>query len=359
MTARDQFNNVAIDYSGTVRFTSSDPRAVLTDPSTLLNGAGVFPAVLESSGNQTLSVTDAANSTLVGTSNPISVTAGAVNHLAVSMPAIATAGTPFNVTVTATDQYGNTVLTYGGTEQLSSSDSFAQLPQNLILTKGTGTFGATLQTSGNEVITATDTVASGITGSAITQVNAASASHFVVTAPGTSAAGIAVSITVTAEDRFNNTAVGYNGTVAFSSSDSQAAQGSGLPNPPAKLVSGTGFFAVVLKTAGSQAITATDTVSSSITGISNPIAVSAAANATRFAFAFALPVYPGITSGPNSFATTGVPLIFTVTAVDAFGNIVPTYAGTVQLSTSDTVAALGGGLPASLATLTSGVGHLV
>src|SRR5207249_3571621 len=100
--------------------------------------------------------------------------------------------------------------------------------------------------------------------------------HFVVNAPATATAGIAFSFTVTAEDQFGNIATSYAGTVHFTSSDT----GATLP-PNSTLTNGTGTFSATLVTAGSQTITATDTVNSSITGTSGPIAHSAPA-ATHF-----------------------------------------------------------------------------
>jgi len=56
----------------------------------------------------------------------------------------------------------------------------------------------------------------------------------------------------------------------FSSSDSAAS-----PTGQHTLTSGTGSFNVTLKTAGSQTVTAADTVTSSIQGVSGSITVSA------------------------------------------------------------------------------------
>ncbi len=91
------------------------------------------------------------------------------------MPAGVTAGTPFSVTVTAQDQYGNTATGYNGTVRFTSTDtgSGVSLPANSTLTNGTGTFSATLVTIGNQTITATDTSNSSITGSATTIVASA------------------------------------------------------------------------------------------------------------------------------------------------------------------------------------------
>jgi len=76
-----------------------------------------------------------------------------------------------------------------------------------------------------------------------------------VSAPASATAGTAFSFTVTAQDQFNNTATGYAGTIHFASSDAQAV----LPTN-STLSNGTGTFNATLKTAGSQTISATDTV---------------------------------------------------------------------------------------------------
>src|SRR6202040_2545452 len=98
----------------------------------------------------------------------ITVSANAATHFVVSAPATATAGTSFNFTVTAQDQFNNTATGYTGTVHFTSSDGAATLPANSTLTNGTGTFTATLRTNGNQTITATDTVTSSITGTSNT-----------------------------------------------------------------------------------------------------------------------------------------------------------------------------------------------
>ena len=144
------------------------------------------------------------------------------------------------------------------------------------MTSGVGTFTATLKTSGNQTITATDTTTSSITGNAPVSVSAAAATHFVITAPTTATAGTAFNFTITAQDAFNNTATGYAGTVHFSTTFSNST----LPVDTV-LTNGTGTFSATLNTAGVQTIKGTDTVTSSITGTSNIITVAAAA-ATHF-----------------------------------------------------------------------------
>jgi putative Ig domain-containing protein len=190
-------------------------------------------------------------------------------HLSVTAPATGTAGTPVSITVSALDASNNVATSYSGTVHFTSTDSQAVLPANSTLTSGKGTFSVTLKTAGSQTITATDTVTASITGSSSSiNVSAAGASHFAFSAPQNATTGTAFNFTVTALDGSNNVATSYSGTVHFTSTDSQAV----LP-ANSTLTSGTGSFSTTLKTAGSQTITATDTVTASITGTSNLIAL--------------------------------------------------------------------------------------
>jgi hypothetical protein len=195
----------------------------------------------------------------------------AATHLVVSAPSNATAGTPVSVTVTAEDQFDNTVAGYTGTVHFTSSDGAAVLPANTTFTGGTRSFNVTLNTPGSQMVTATDTVTSSITGNSNPiSVSAGAATHFVVTAnPTLTNAGTAVTVTVTAEDASDNVAVGYGGVVHFTSSD-----GAALLPANSTLTNGTGSFSVTFETGGGQTVTATDTVNSAITGTSNSVSVT-------------------------------------------------------------------------------------
>jgi hypothetical protein len=213
--------------------------------------------------------------TITGTSGTITVSASApATHFSVMAPANATSGTAFNFTVTALTASNTTATGYTGTVHFTSSDGAATLPANSTLTNGTGTFSATLNTVGNQTITATDTVTATITGTSgtITVSASAPATHFSVTAPANATSGTAFNFTVTALTATNTTATGYTGTVHLASSDDSAV----LP-ANSMLTNGTGTFSATLKTLGNQTITATDTVTMSITGTSGAINVTAVA----------------------------------------------------------------------------------
>jgi hypothetical protein len=95
----------------------------------------------------------------------------------------------------------------------------------------------------------------------------------VVTAPATATVGSPATVTVTAKDAYGNVATGYTGTVRFTSTDPAAL----LPAPTAFTSGNHGVrtFAVTFRTAGSRTVTATDTVTSSLTGTSGSVTVAA------------------------------------------------------------------------------------
>src|SRR5262249_48321710 len=87
-------------------------------------------------------------------------------------------------------------------------------------------------------------------------------------------------------------------------------------------------FSATLKTAGTQSLTATDTVTSTITGSQTGITVNPAAAST-----FVLAGYP-------SPVTAGTSNSFTVMAKDPFGNTATGYTGTVKFTSSAAKAVL-------------------
>ncbi len=110
-------------------------------------------------------------------------------------------------------------------------------------------------------MTATDTANASITGLQSVTVNPGAASQLVVTGlADPSAPGASQDVTVTARDVADNVVPGYTGTIHFTSSD-------GLATLPADYTftagdggSHTFSGAVILGSAGSQDVTATDTV---------------------------------------------------------------------------------------------------
>jgi titin len=147
---------------------------------------------------------------------------------------------------------------------------------------------------------------------------------FAVTGPTSITAGAPFTFYVEALDALGNQARPYAGTVHFTSTDLQAVLPANYPFTAAD--AGVHTFSATLKTAGIRSITATDTVTASITGSAsikvNPGAIK------------------GFTIGYPSSTTAGIAHTLVVTAVDAYGNKVPNYVGTVAFTSSDPQAVL-------------------
>ena len=150
------------------------------------------------------------------------------------------------------------------------------------------------------------------------------ATHFSVTAQPASTAGTPFNFTVTALDASDNVVTSYAGEVSFSSTDGKAL----LPTANSTLANGTATFQATLKGAGAQTITGTDRKTAAISGTSESIHVSAAAVATHFRVA------------TPATAASGTAFRFPVTAVDAAGNLISSYAGVVHFTSSDGQAVL-------------------
>jgi parallel beta-helix repeat protein len=171
VTALDANNQTASAYRGTVHFTSSDSRAVLPADYTFSAadaGSHTFTVTLKAAGSQSVTATDSASSSVSGQATVV-VSAAAASILEIGTPASASAGSPFSITVTAGDAYGNTAVGYTGTVHFASSDGQAALPADYTFTAadaGAHTFTVTLRTAGSQSLTATDTTTGPIAGSA-------------------------------------------------------------------------------------------------------------------------------------------------------------------------------------------------
>lgn len=155
------------------------------------------------------------------------------------------------------------------------------------------------------------------------------ATHMSVATSSTWAAGSAHTVTVTALDANGHTATGYRGTVHFNTSDPQAS----VPANYTFTATDKGVHAfsyslspaLVLKTAGSQAVRARDTVTSTITGVQAGIVVRAGAAKTL-----------SVSGIPSPFAAGSAHSV-TVTARDIYGNVATTYRGRIHFTTSDPI----------------------
>ena len=216
---------------------------------------------LKTAGNQTITGTDTVTSSITGTSGAVNVSPASSGplHLAVVAPGTANPGTAFNITVTAQDQFNNTVTTYAGTVHFTSTDAAAILPANSTLTNGTGTFSVTLNTGGNQTVTATDTVTSSITGTSGTITVKTGTSTTASSSANPSLSGSVVIFTATV------TPATATGTVNFL--DGPSIIGSGT------LSGGTATFSTSSLTLGNHTITAVYVGDSSDFGSTSPVLI--------------------------------------------------------------------------------------
>ena len=253
-----------------------------------------------------------------------------VHDLKVVVPASATAGQAFSVSVTAEDANGSPVTSYSGTVHFASSDTSSGviLPADSKLTNGQGTFSVTLIKAGAQTLTASD-AANGLSTTVSTTVTAQAASRLAMVTSANPTAGTSFTFAVTAQDQYGNTDTSYAGTVHFTSTDTAA--GVSLP-PNSTLTSGQRTFSATLITVGSQTITGTDVGNASITG-SLAVRVAPGAAAT-------------VAVSTPATVKANQPFVLTVTLRDRFGNLATTYTGTVHFTSSDMLAMPANQLPA-------------
>jgi len=276
----------------TLTVTSVTPTGSTHGTVSLTSGQITYTPAAGYSGPATFTYTVCDNGTTAGSADSLCATATVnvtvnppppATHFSVTAPANVTNGVAFNVTVSALSGSNTAATGYTGTVHFTSSSS-GTLPSDYTFTAGdlgAHTFSVTLTSNGSRTITATDTVTASITGSANTNVLAAT-THFSVTAPGTFAPGTPFNVTVTALDASNATVTTYAGTAHFTTS----AGSSTLPSDYTFVAGDNGVhtFSVTLNASGAQTVTATDTVTPSITGSASttgscpPVAAPTASN---------------------------------------------------------------------------------
>jgi uncharacterized repeat protein (TIGR03803 family) len=337
VTALNADGSTDTGYLGTVHFTSSDPLASLpADYSFTLADHGVhsFPVTLFTVGTRSLTATDTGSGSVTGSEAGITVTPAAAAELVFSgVPRSTTAGSTFALTVTAEDPYGNTVPGYMGTVHFTSSDPQAVLPADYTFTTGDAgkhAFFVTLKTAGSQSVRgmATGSVNGG---EARITVTPAPATGLVLgNVPATTTAGSAFTFTVALADPYGNIVPGYTGTVHFTSSDPKAVLPANYTFTSDDASQQT--FFVTLETAGTQSLTATDTMTSSLTGTANGIAVNPAV-ADHLAF---------VQQPTDTVAGATINPPVMVQVLDRFGNLTSTAGVTLTLGGGPGGTILGG-----------------
>jgi autotransporter-associated beta strand protein len=332
------------NYNGVVHFTSSDPLSTPLPDSSLTNSVGTFSLILRTAGAQTLTAHDT-GSAATGTSNGVTVTPLAAIHLAVAGPTAAGTGLAFNFTVTAEDQFNNPA-TYSGTLHFASSDGAANLPGNMPISNGLGTYSATLNTTGNQAIMAADANNSSMMGtSGSIAVNARTASQlaFVNQAGATTAgASIAPALQVAVEDQFGSILTGNtsNVTLALGANPSGGTLSGSLT---VAAVNGVATFSTlsINKVGTGYTLTAAD---GTLTGATSSAFNILVGTASKLVFA----VQPG-----NATAGSTIAPAVQVAVTDASGNVVTSNSSSVTVAVGSNA---GGGTLGGMATVAASSG---
>ena len=347
VTATDPFGNTVgsgpNQYVGRVNFSSTDAQASGLPASHLFTSADagsytVSGLILETAGDQTIKAADSALSSIDGNTSVTVVPAAAFQAAITSPPLSVTSGGRSQVEVQLEDMYGNPGATSTGAQPIglsttsaagafyASQSSISPITSAVI---GAGQSGARFYygdtKAGTPTLTATDTALNSAPAQKET-VNPASADHFAVTTSfaSTDVAGTVGTITIMAIDHYGNPASSgpdrYEGMVGLVSTDGQMA---GLPATYTFTAADAGshtFTDVILKTAGSQTITAKDSATGSIKESTTIAVTASAANQLVFATPPPSPVAPG-----QAFTVV-------VAAKDAYHNVVTSFNGDVTIS---------------------------
>jgi hypothetical protein len=314
--AEDTYGNELSNFFGFVSFSSSDPQlSGLPSMSTLFSPSVTFTITFETAGTQTITVTD---QTVTSSSNPVTITAAAFHQFGFFGLEDGAAGTPQTLTVEAEDTYGNEVSSFSGTVNFINTTPVAGLPATSTFTSPSEIFTITYQIAGVQTLYGIDNGTITSTASPVTITHGAMDQFaFLGLTDGT--AGTPQNVTIKAEDYYGNVVTDYDGSIDFASSDPQAV----LPAEYTFLNSddGTHVFVdgVTLETAGSQSVTVASTGLPAYYGLE-------VATVTPAAVA-------SLSLSPSD--TPGLIETVSITARDAYENIVTGYDATLDFGTSD------------------------
>jgi hypothetical protein len=269
---------------------------------------------------------------VITSSATIEIKGGTVADLLITAPAIATAGLPFTIGVKALDAAGNVADDAQGTWAFSSNDGNpfpAQLPPNYTLVpnadKGQHTFyNSTILKNAIVAQFASVTVSDGLVSSSTrVQISPGAIDSFVASAVSPQIASVAFPVYMKALDAFGNVKIDYASPATFYDNKTG---GSSEYSPPL-LPGGTwtaGFATLTPGVLFTKAETVKVTVQSeNRTGQTNGIVIRGGTAASL--------LMAVSTNQPISGDTFSI----TVTALDQFDNVSPSYTGTVHFTCTD------------------------
>ncbi len=354
IVAKDASNNTVGTYSGAKTLAwsgaASSPSGHLPEyPAgatsvTFTKGVGKATGIkLYDAASTTLTVAE--GSSLEGTIGVLAVKAAATKKLTLNAPSEATVASPFNVTLTATDEYGNPTVSYAGAKTLAWSGAanspsghapeYSATATTVTFANGVGTASEIDLYDAVASVTLTVKEGAAVKGSASIAVKAAGAKELNFAAIAEQTAGSSFNTTLTAHDEYGNTATGYVGAKTLSWSGPASSPSGHAPEYPATattvtFTSGVGkATSIKLFDTQSTALRVTD---STIEGVSGSFAVKTGATKK-----FNVPA--------PSEVEAGVAFNLTLTATDEWGNIATGYTGAKTLTWSGPASSPGAAAP--------------
>ena len=176
IVAEDAQNHIVTGYTGTANISSTDAGATLPATVTFDHGYAKFKVTFATAGVQTVTATDAATSSLTGSATTNVAAAATVTHYVLLVRPGAVVGSPTTIVVVAEDAENHIVPGYAGTGTVSVTDTAATFPATVTFDHGYAKFEVTFSTTGDQTVTVSDSATSSITGTATTNVIAATAS---------------------------------------------------------------------------------------------------------------------------------------------------------------------------------------
>jgi len=349
VSAENSSGNVDTSFNGTVTIALSDASSTATLGGTLtvtaVNGVASFAGLtLDQADSYSLSVSS--NGLGGATTNSFNVSAAAATQLVVitEPPGFITTGAGFNVTIAAEDPSGNVDPTFNGSVTLAMGNNpgGATLgPLTMTAVNGVATFSdLTINNPGSGyTFQATSTGLTAATSTAMNVTAPGVATQMVVTTqpPSSVTVGSNFGLVIMAEDSSGTVDTNFQGTVTIDNPSD------GTPLTQVTAVNGIANFSnLMLDNAGDVALSI---VSNGLTGTTTNAFVVNALTATQLVF---VGPFSNVLPGMNAFsnALPNAPFGIEVLALDAFGNVNPTFNGpiTLALGTNPASGTLGGSL---------------
>ncbi len=364
VTAVDPQGNPVNNYSGMVFLNASTGDNTLVPvTANFSNGSWTGNVTLKKAvAGVYISATDGGTPAHTGQSNEFEVTPGPLNAFQVivpgltptpglapgysGIPQVQNVGEPFPVVVNGVDQYWNVVTTANDSFGVSSTDPFASLPETNRLTNGKKSLSITLNSAGEQTISAFHLSNSGIQNGqtpAIT-VLPQNLDHFAIhTIEGPAVAGQPLTVSIEARSADEQKIFGFNGSLSLTAS---SGDGTVLPETIGPFENGewTGEIRLT-KAAAEVTVTVGDNGTPLHSGTSNAFTVVAGPFKKLHVLLPGEQLHAGVAPGKTGSPLdqlTGDQFEVQVLAVDDYWNSISSASDSLSLTSSDQEAILPG-----------------